>query len=396
MMKKSFVKIAGVAGSVALIATVIFLYKFDTPASSSRGLHTYFSYTEAELQPLETLNSDIVITESEINHWINVVFDLAKKNDKEFDTTRIYAYLFTAQQDAATLSFQAKKKLAGNLTAVSTQTLCLLLPDKCRLIPPADAPDAYSLKIAEIVAKKVNKRLKEEDETLNSFPAPEIPEGWAKDKSYFGTNIVHQKPWLMASGNQFRLEDPKAYGKNEIKLQMQELTNILASLTNDQLEAAKKWTAGSGTILTSGQWLEFANNYMAKHQVPLERALFIRSILARGIADATIAHFDSKYTYWKLRPKMMFPDLETNLKTPNSPSYPSGHATVSMAAAIIMDHYFPENQIEWDKTAYEIGQSRLWSGVHFPVDDYDGLELGRKIGNWIVKKIRNEKNSNQL
>ncbi len=388
MKKKLLVKIAGVTASIALIAIGIFLYKAETFPFSSRGLHTHFSYTEADLQPLETLNSDITITESEVNHWINVVFDLAKKNNKEFDTTRVYAYLFTAQQDAAALSFHAKKKLAGNLTAVSTQTLCLLLPNKCSLIPPADAPDAYSLKVAEIVVKKVNERLKEEEETLKLSATPEILEGWTKDKPPFGMSIAHQKPWLITSGNQFRLENPKAYGENEIKLQLQELKNILASLTNEQLEAAKKWAAGSGTILTSGQWLEFANNYMAKHQVPLERALLIRSILARGIADATIAYFDSKYTHWKQRPKIMFPDLETNLKTPSTPSYPSGHATLSMAAAIIMDHYFPENQTEWDKTAYEISQSRLWGGVHFPIDDYDGLELGRKIGNWIINKIK--------
>jgi hypothetical protein len=391
MMRKLFLKTARIAGSISLIAVGIFLYKANALSSSSESVHTYFSYTKEELQPLETLNSDMVITESEVDHWIKVVFDLAKKNNQEFDTTRVYAYLFTAQQDAAALSFQTKGKLAGNLTAVSTKTLCLLLPDKCGLIPAADAADAYSLKVAEIVTAKVHERLKEEEKTLNSSPSPKIPEDWAKDKTYFGTKIAYQKPWMMTSGSQFRLENPKAYGKNEIKLQLQELKNILASLTNDQLEAAKKWSASSGTILTSGQWLEFANNYMTKHHVPLERGLVIRSILARGIADATIAHFDSKYTYWKLRPKMMFSDLETNIKTPNSPSYPSGHATVAMAAAIIMDHYFPENQAEWDKTAQEIGQSRLWGGVHFPVDDYDGLELGRKIGNWIVKKIGSEK-----
>ncbi len=49
---------------------------------------------------------------------------------------------------------------------------------------------------------------------------------------------------------------------------------------------------------------------------------------------------------------------------------------------------------ECDKTTDEIGQTRLWGGIHFPVDDYEGLELGRKIGNWIVKKIQNEKCDN--
>jgi len=395
MIKKPFLQTVGAVSSIVLMATGLFLYHKSGALDSLAGEpYTYFAYTEADVLPLEALNSDNVITESEINHWVNVVFDLAKKNDAEFDTTRVYAYLFTAQQDAATLSLKAKKKLSGNLTAVSTQTLCLVLPDKCHLIPSADLSDAYSLKIAEIVTKKVNERLKEEKEIRNASPVPEIPEGWVKDKPYFGTNIAYQKPWLMTSGSQFRPDNPKAYGENEIKLQLQELKNILASLTNEQREAAQKWSADSGTILTSGQWLEFANNYMTKYQISLERALLIRSILARGIADAAIAHFDSKYTYWKQRPQMMFPDLKTNLKTPYSPSYPSGHATVSMAAAIIMDHYFPENQAEWDRTAHEIGQSRLWGGVHFPIDDYDGLELGRKIGNWVVKKIKKE-NKNQ-
>lgn len=46
---------------------------------------------------------------------------------------------------------------------------------------------------------------------------------------------------------------------------------------------------------------------------------------------------------------------------------------------------------DYNKATYEIDQSRLWSSVHFPVDDYEGLELGRKIGNWIVKTIQSEK-----
>ncbi len=53
-----------------------------------------------------------------------------------------------------------------------------------------------------------------------------------------------------------------------------------------------------------------------------------------------------------------------------------------------MDSYLPENQTQWDKAANEISQSRLWDGVHFPIDEYDGLELGRKIGDWVVSKIK--------
>ena len=58
---------------------------------------------------------------------------------------------------------------------------------------------------------------------------------------------------------------------------------------------------------------------------------------------------------------------------------------------IIMDQHFLENQTGWDKTGDKIDQSHLWGSIHFPGDDYNGLELGRKIGNWIVKKIGSEK-----
>ena len=42
-------------------------------------------------------------------------------------------------------------------------------------------------------------------------------------------------------------------------------------------------------------------------------------------------------------------------------------------------------------TDHEATQSYLWSSVHFPTDDYDGQsqELGRKISDWVVRKIKN-------
>lgn len=394
MATRPSLRIGTIFGAIGFIAIGIFCYLFHNiaiaSASSTLELKPYFQYNPSELKSLETLNSDKTISKEEVDHWIQVVFDLIKKNRSEMDATRVYAYLFTAQQDAAALSYKAKQKLMGNLTAISTKTLCMLLPKQCSQIPEADEPDAYSLNVAEIVIKKVKERIDKEQQISASLSPNIPPQGWSKDKFYIGSNFGHQLTWLINKGDQFRLSEPTAYRKPEINLQKDELKQILLSVTKDQIAAAEKWSAGGGTILTSGQWLEMANNYMQKNHVPLEQELVIRSVLAMGIADATIAFFDSKYTYWKQRPKMLFPDLKVNLKTPDSPSYPSGHATTSIAAAIIMDYYFPENQSEWDTKAREIAQSRLWAGVHFPIDDSDGMELGKRIGDWIVSKIKNE------
>jgi hypothetical protein len=44
---------------------------------------------------------------------------------------------------------------------------------------------------------------------------------------------------------------------------------------------------------------------------------------------------------------------------------------------------------EQDNSPSETAQSPLWNGILFPIDD-DGQELGRKIGDWVVKKIKNK------
>lgn len=380
--------VALIFGSLGFVGLGMLFYKINNPAPSPFKLPTYFFYSENDFDALEELPSDKIIAEAEVDHWVQVVFDLVKQNKKEIDVARVYAYLFTAQQDAVSLSYQVKKRLAGNLTAVSTKTLCLLLPEECSLIPPADEPDAYSLKLAEIVTQKVNERLQEEEKIITPYTISKTSHKWVNNQDYFGRSFGHEKPWLLATANQFRLSAPEAYGSRELYLQREELKKILASLTQNQIDVTKQWAAGAGTISTAGQWIEFAHTYMKNRKIPLEQAMHIQAILAMGMADATIAYSDSKYTYWKPRPEMVFPDLKGSIRTPNHPSYPSGHATTAMAAAIIMDHYFPENQVQWDKTAHEIAESRLWGLVHFPVDHYDGLALGRKIGEWIVSKIK--------
>jgi hypothetical protein len=395
MAKKASLSIGAIFGIIGFVAIGMFCYIFQNMAIASVAsveLHPYFKYTPEEIRSISELDSNLTISEQEVDKWIQIVFDIVKKDHSEIDATRTYAYLFTAQRDAAALAYTTKNKLVGSLSSVSRQTICLLLPNECSSIPNVKEDDEFSIKIADVVIKNIKARLEEEHVTLKSAKTPQPTKDWDRSKYYFGSTFGQQITWLVDSGNQFRPGNPKEYDPKEIKLQKDELQKILSSLTAEQTQIAQKWSAGSGTILTSGQWINIANNYMSSHQTPLEKALLIRSILAMGISDASIAYFDAKYTYWKPRPKMIFPDLPQNIKAAKSPSYPSGHATISMAAAIIMDYYFPENKMEWNKTASEIAESRLWGGVHFPIDEHDGLALGKRVGDWIVSKIKSEYN----
>jgi membrane-associated phospholipid phosphatase len=70
--------------------------------------------------------------------------------------------------------------------------------------------------------------------------------------------------------------------------------------------------------------------------------------------------------------------------TPAFPSYVSGHATFSGAAATVLGRYFPDQKDELTRMAAEAASSRLYAGIHFRFDNEDGLALGEKIGGLAV------------
>lgn len=74
--------------------------------------------------------------------------------------------------------------------------------------------------------------------------------------------------------------------------------------------------------------------------------------------------------------------------TPRHPAYPSGHSTYSAAASTVMECFFgklPGLSGEFNKLARNIGEARLWGGVHWRSDDE-----GRKIGNAVGKLIKDQ------
>ena len=188
----------------ASFMTVAMIYclshdKVFASTSSPLKLQPYFSYTSEELKGLEDLNSDKIMTQDEIDQWIQLVFDMLRSRIKDVEASRAYTYLFIAHRDAAALSYKTKNKLAGSLSEVSKATLCLVLPKKCDMIPSPIISDPYSLKIAEIVTQKIKDRLKNEKAMLDSAPKPIPPKEWDQNKRYFGSNFGQHKTWLLVS-----------------------------------------------------------------------------------------------------------------------------------------------------------------------------------------------------
>ena len=102
--------------------------------------------------------------------------------------------------------------------------------------------------------------------------------------------------------------------------------------------------------------------------------------------DATLACWDTKYTYLEKRSTMFDPAITSLFATPAHPSYPSGHACVGGAFALVLDTMFPVDSPTFDAKASEAGLSTFYAGIHLRSDVDAGLALGRTAATAVVAK----------
>jgi membrane-associated phospholipid phosphatase len=104
------------------------------------------------------------------------------------------------------------------------------------------------------------------------------------------------------------------------------------------------------------------------------------ALLNMSLMDAAIACWDAKYIYYNPRPSQVNSAIKTWTGLPNFPSYISGHATFSAAAATILGHILPANKQAYAAMANEASLSRLYGAIHYRSDCEKGLETGNKVG----------------
>lgn len=349
---------------------------------------TYFSYKQTDQAPLTTLSSEQKMTFDTLQRWDEIMFDLIEDHKLgDAQASRVYAYVLVAQHDAAFLSFNNKHNFAGNLGPVTAQTLCLLFKDRCPelLVQAQSSADSYSTALATIVSTQIKKRI-ENDKNNSFYPEKIGKQYWAGISPYFGQDVGNWQPWLIKSTQNFLAAPPPAYDAPEWQHQLKMVKAALSHITPEQKKAVVFWAGNPGTATPPGLWLIFTDDYIASQSVPFSKILTARSVLAMGMADAAIVVFHSKYTYWVKRPFMRDPAIFTVMPTPNHPSYPAGHSTISYAAATILAYYFPEHRDFWFQKANEASLCRVWGGIHFMIDSEQGSILGRRVGEAAIAK----------
>jgi hypothetical protein len=377
---------------IVIIALVVFLLAaavvFITQRHSQKprvSMKTYFSYTGQDTDTLSGLESAKNISMGEIQKWQDKAYELVEAHGTvDVDASKVYAYLAVAQMDAAALSYNTHDTFAGSVASISKDVLCQFYQDSCNGLLVSNQ-DEYSKTLAVTVLAKVRQRIAEDDKGIKPSVLKTGAQYWYGPAPQIGISAASFKPWLVKSSSQFRAAPPFDLASPEQQKQLATVKKQLAGATNDQKAIVVKWAGGPGTRTPPGIWMTLADDYMQEKQVPLNKYIETRALTAMSIADSVSAVFDSKYFYQYPRPNMFDTSIITIMPTPNHPSYPAGHATISWSAATVLSRYLPENNQEWERLAKEASDSRTIGGIHFPIDNEAGTKLGTDVATEALK-----------
>lgn len=149
-----------------------------------------------------------------------------------------------------------------------------------------------------------------------------------------------------------------------------------------------------GTGVPTKQWTPVIDRLIDSYGVsPVYAARMISAVQA-AVNDTMIVVWDLKYQWDTARPNQYDHKMKTILCTPRFPTYPSGHASMSGCSEVVLSYFFPREKNKLQKFSEEDAVSRLYAGVHFPIDNNEGLKLGRYIGNMVVNHLKSQRNNN--
>jgi hypothetical protein len=181
--------------------------------------------------------------------------------------------------------------------------------------------------------------------------------------------------------------------------------------TADRTAAAVFWTVQTGV-----PWFAAARTASAEKRLSASENARLFALLAMATADSQIIGFAEKYRRPHWRPitairaavELNIPTLkgdatwEPLLVTPPQPDYPSAHAIFSGAAEAVLRTFFGSDDLnvsvtypgpfgvtrtyrKFSQMTREVDDARVWGGIHFRSADVDGSEMGRKIGEIVMR-----------
>jgi membrane-associated phospholipid phosphatase len=231
-----------------------------------------------------------------------------------------------------------------------------------------------------------------------------------------GPQFATTTPWVLERPSQFRPGPPNALTSAEYAADYNEVKQMGVETgsgrTADQSELALFWNWN-----TPLYWNNIALQVSSERSLSLTENAHLFALLNVAMADAGIACWDAKYRYVFWRPVTAIrggdtdnnpgtdpdpawtPWLDTAGGTPAHPEYPSGHSTVSGAAAAVLASMFGDDTPvtvtsgtrpgtrsfpSFSAVTAEIADARVFGGIHFRTSCVRGNALGQAVAGYVM------------
>jgi membrane-associated phospholipid phosphatase len=190
------------------------------------------------------------------------------------------------------------------------------------------------------------------------------------------------QPLLLSSPSQFRPPPPPDCQSSQVQAEVAFVKSFVHTSTNlvdfTRNSKAFYWQMPEGLQT----WpYRYANTFMFEDGLDRNppRAARVYALIAAAHFDTFIASQDGKFTYWYLRPHQLETTLVPLFQVPNFPSYPSNHSSFSASRSEILAYLFPTRADAMRALSTEAGLSRIWAGIHYPMDNTSGNALGHSV-----------------
>lgn len=222
---------------------------------------------------------------------------------------------------------------------------------------------------------------------------------------------ANNRPFAMPDNATCPLPPPYDYSEDKASpfyKEAREVYDTSKTLTDEQKAIAFFWIDDAMASPTpAGHWISILMQIADADRIPHETLAEALARLGIAMADAFIGCWHEKYRHDLLRPvtyikRVIDPDWMPFILTPPFPEYPSGHSTLSGAAATVMTHMFGDDYAFSDRTrerdkaiprsfpsfwaaAREAAISRLYGGIHFRAAIERGLDQGQCIAQYALQ-----------
>ena len=199
------------------------------------------------------------------------------------------------------------------------------------------------------------------------------------------------RPLLLTSASQFRPVAPPACDSAAVLAEVAAVRNFPRTFVTNY--KAYFWQSPEGLQT----WVyRYADKWMFEDGLDRNppRAARVYALLASAFFDSFIASQDGKFAYWYLRPHQLDTAIVPLFAVPNFPSYPSNHSTFSATRSEILAYLFPTRAAFARAVGKEAGDSRIWAGIHYQMDNVTGVELGKSVAGVFISRA--EKDGSQL